>query len=221
MQVVTTLPVVQAVNDTGNYYISIQPDRNGWRTNDLYVSPSLTWVPATNSLNLSGNLAVTGSLSGQMNGVSILDNTMSGDKISNVGKLAERVWIVPFPSPAGNVNIDMSNGAIQFFTANSTANMSLNLRGNVSSAFNNILSPGQSITAVVLLTHGATQFSSNVYIDGVLQAPKWLGNSKSTYAASITNSINESLSITAIKTGNATYTVLASTATYASPSATN
>lgn len=221
MQVVTTIPVVQAVNDTGNYYISIQPDRNGWRTNDLYVSPSLTWVPATNSLNLSGNLTVTGSLSGRINGVSILDNTMPSEKISNIGKLTERVWLVPYPAPGGNVNIDLSNSAIQFFTANSTANMSLNLRGDVSNSFNNLLSPGQSLTAVVLLTHGATQYSSNIYIDGVLQSTKWLGNVKSSYSATLVNSINESLSITAIKTANATYTVLCSSITYASPSAIN
>lgn len=221
MQVVTTLPVIQAVSDVSRYYVSIQPDRNGYRTNDIFVSPSMSWVPDTNTLNLSGNLTVTGSLSGQMNGLSILDNTMPGEKISNLGKITERVWIVPYPSPGGNVNIDVSNGAIQFFTANSTANMSLNLRGNVTTAFNNSLLPGQSVTAVVLLTHGATQYSSNIYIDGVLQSAKWLGNTKSTYAATLSNSINESLSITAIKTGNATYTVLCSTMTYASPSATN
>jgi hypothetical protein len=220
MQTTATLPILQTVNDVTTHYLGLQPALKGSTTAE-YVNPGLSFNPASNTLSVAGNVNVIGSLSGQMNGVSILDNTMSGDKISNVGKLAERVWIVPYPAPGNNVNIDISNGAIQFFTANSTANMSLNLRGNVTTAFNNSLLPGQSITTVVLLTHGATQFSSNVYIDGVLQAPKWLGNSKSTYTASLTNSVNESLSITAIKTGNATYTVLASTATFASPSATN
>jgi hypothetical protein len=220
MQTTATLPILQTVNDVTEHYLGLQPATKG-STTAQYVNPGLSFNPSSNTLSIAGNVNVVGSLSGRMNGVSILDNTMSGDKISNVGKLAERVWIVPFPAPGGNVNVDISNGAIQFFTANSTANMSLNLRGNVTTAFNNSLLPGQSITAVVLLTHGATQFSSNVYIDGVLQSPKWLGNSKSTYTASLTNSVNESLSITAIKTGNATYTVLASTGTFASPSATN
>lgn len=221
MQVVTTLPVVQAVSDVGNYYVSIQPIRNGYRTNDIFVSPSMAWTPVTNTLNLSGNLIVTGSLSGQMNGLSILDNTMPGEKISNIGKLAERVWLVPYPAPSGNINVDISNGAIQFFTANATANMTLNLRGNVSSAFNNNLLVGQSLTTVVLLTHGATKYSANIYIDGVLQSARWLGNTRSSYTASLVNSINESISITAIKTDNAAYTVLASSITYALPSAIN
>jgi hypothetical protein len=220
MQTVATLPILQTVNDVTEHYLGLQPATRG-STTAQYVNPGLSFNPASNTLSIAGNVRVVGSLSGQMNGLSILDNTMPGEKLSNVGKLAERVWIVPFPAPRGNVNIDMSNGAIQFFTANSTANMSLNLRGNVTTAFNDVLLPGQSVTAVVLLTHGATQFSSNIYIDGVLQSAKWLGNSRSTYAASISNSINESLSITAIKTSNATYTVLASTATFASPSATN
>ena len=192
MQTTATLPILQTVNDVTEHYLGLQPATKG-STTAQYVNPGLSFNPSSNTLSIAGNVNVVGSLSGRMNGVSILDNTMSGDKISNVGKLAERVWIVPFPAPGGNVR----------------------------TSFNNSLLPGQSVTAVVLLTHGTVQFSSNVYIDGVLQAPKWLGNSRSTYAASLPNSINESLSITAIKTGNATYTVLASTGTFASPSATN
>lgn len=220
MQTVATLPILQTVNDVTEHYLGLQPASRG-STTAQYVNPGLSFNPASNTLSIAGNVNVVGSLAGQMNGLSILDNTMPGEKISNLGKITERVWIVSYPAPGNNVNIDMSNGAIQFFTANSTANMSLNLRGNVSNPFNNVLLPGQSVTAVVLLTHGATQYSSNIYIDGVLQSAKWLGNSKSTYTASLSNSINESLSITAIKTDNATYTVLCSTMTYASPSATN
>ena len=220
MQTVTTLPILQTVSDSQDHYIGLQPALSG-KTNAEFVNRNLSFNPASNTLSVTGNVNINGLLSGQINGAGILDSTVPSEKLSNVGRLIERVLLVPNIAPGGNVNIDISVGAIQYFVANSTANMSLNLRGSTTNAFNNILLPGQSITAVVILTHGTVQYSSNIYIDGVLQSARWLGNTRSSYAASLVNSVNETLSITAIKTANAAYTVLCSSSTYASPSAIN
>jgi hypothetical protein len=71
---------------------------------------------------------------------------------------------------------------------------------------------GQAVTVAVLLTQGATQYSANIYIDGVLQTSnvKWMGNARPSYSASITNSIIDVYSLTTIKTGSNAYTILAS-----------
>jgi hypothetical protein len=55
MQAVTTLPVLQAVSDSTDHYLGLQPIIKG-RTNAEYVNRNLRFNPSSNTLTLDANL---------------------------------------------------------------------------------------------------------------------------------------------------------------------
>ncbi len=115
----------------------------------------------------------------------------------------------------GNVNIDVSNNTVYYFTSNTTANVTFNFRANNSSGGNldSLLSIGQSVSSAILLKQGATRYRANVYIDSALQVPFWLGNSAPGYATTQQESI-DTYSFNIIKTAANVYTVLASNSNF-------
>jgi len=77
----------------------------------------------------------------------------------------------------GTYNYNLLDGAIQYSTANSTANIILNYRGNSSVTANTMLANGKSITSTYILTNGAnTNSITGVQIDGSAQSIKWASN---------------------------------------------
>jgi hypothetical protein len=108
---------------------------------------------------------------------------------------------------SANLTVDLLNGAVTYLTSNSTANCTLNFRGNSTTTLDSILSNGQSMTSLVLITNGATGYLiSNVQIDDIPVTPKWSGNSAPT---ANTDAI-DAFGFTIIKTAANTYTVLGS-----------
>lgn len=116
-------------------------------------------------------------------------------------------------STSGLINYNLSEYAIHNFTANQTANRTINFRGDGSNTLNSILSTNQSMTCTVLMAQGSTAYYLNAYqVDGTAVTPKWSGGSAPT--AGNANSIDV-YTFTIIKTADATFTVLASQTQYA------
>jgi len=113
----------------------------------------------------------------------------------------------------GNVNIDLQNNTVYFFSSNTTANVTFNLRANTQNTLDSQLSIGQSITTAILLRQGATRYRANVYVDGVLQSPFYLGNSAPSFATTQQESI-DIYSFNVIKTAANTYTILAANSNF-------
>jgi hypothetical protein len=115
----------------------------------------------------------------------------------------------------GNVNIDIGNNTVYYFTSNTTANVTFNFRANGVNGGNldSLLSIGQSVSSAILLKQGATKYRANVYIDGTLQSPYWLGNSAPGYATTQEQSI-DTYSFNIIKTAANVYTILASNSNF-------
>ena len=115
----------------------------------------------------------------------------------------------------GNVNIDVSNNTVYYFTSNTTANVTFNFRANGVNGGNldSLLSIGQSVSSAILLKQGATRYRANVYIDSALQVPFWLGNSAPGYATTQQESI-DTYSFNIIKTAANVYTILASNSNF-------
>jgi hypothetical protein len=113
----------------------------------------------------------------------------------------------------GNVNIDLENNTLYFFSSNTTANVTFNLRANTQNTLDSQLLIGQSITTGILLKQGATRYRANVYIDGTLQTPFYLGNSAPSFATSQQESI-DAYAINVLKTASNTYTVLVSNSNF-------
>lgn len=108
---------------------------------------------------------------------------------------------------SANLTIDLLSGAITYLTANSTANSTINFRGNSTATLDSILAANQSMSSVIMITNGATAYRiANVQIDGTTVTPKWSGNTTPT---ANTNAI-DIFAFTLIKTAANTYTVLGS-----------
>lgn len=111
-------------------------------------------------------------------------------------------------STSGTINFDVNAQAVQFFTANQTANRTINFRGDSSNTLNDTLAIGQSVTVAVLATQGSTAYYLNTYqVDGSAATVKWNGGNAPDEG---TASGVDAYTFTIIKTASATYTILAS-----------
>jgi hypothetical protein len=96
MQTVTTLPVLQAVSDSTDHYLGLQPIIKG-RTNAEYVNSNLRFNPSSNTLTLNANLNIR---SGAIIGTALAANTVTGDKLgqsaisaNNISNLAQPIGV--------------------------------------------------------------------------------------------------------------------------------
>lgn len=111
----------------------------------------------------------------------------------------------------GTMNYDLlTNKSVLYYTSNAGANWTWNFRGNGTTTLNSLMSIGQSLTVVTLITQGATAYyqNSQVQIDGTTASvtQKWQSAAPT---AGNANSIDVYVH-NIIKTANATYTVLSS-----------
>lgn len=223
MQTVTTLPILQTVSDAAEHYISLQPAISG-KTTAEYVNRNLSFNPASNTLNIRVNVNF---LANTVNGVSIVEGSVQGSKIAagaissnslaaglqiSLTQVLENANVFPI-AVGGNVNIDLSNNVTYFFSSNTTANVTFNFRASNTRTLDSVLSQGQTVTSAILLKQGATKYRANVYIDGVLQSPWWLGNSAPGYATSQQESI-DIYSFSIIKTSVNAFSILASNSNF-------
>ena len=113
----------------------------------------------------------------------------------------------------GTINLNVLDGAVFYYTANATANWTLNVRGDGSNSLNTVMAVNDSISFVVMATQGSTAYyQSAMQIDGNAVTPKWAGGTAPT--AGNANSIDV-YAFTIIKTASATFTVLASQTKFA------
>ncbi len=113
----------------------------------------------------------------------------------------------------GTINYDVLTQAVWNFTSDAAANWTLNIRGDGSNTLDNIMDTGESITIAHIVKQGSTPYyNSAVQIDGSSVTPEYQGGS----APSAGNASSlDVYSYTIIKTGSATFTVLASQTQFA------
>jgi hypothetical protein len=113
----------------------------------------------------------------------------------------------------GTVDYDALAQVVLYYTTDASGNFTVNFRGNSGTSLDSVMSTGQSLSATFLVTNGATAYyNSAVQVDGSSVTPKWQGGSAPTIgnASSI-----DSYTYVIIKTGSATFTVLASVTQFA------
>ncbi len=159
----------------------------------------------------------------------ILDSTIVTNKIANANvtssKLAPNLSFsmvnaletanIFTTAVGGNVNIDILNNTVYFFSSNTTANVTFNLRGNDTTTLQNTLSIGSSVSLAILLKQGTNTFRANLHIDDTLVSPLWAGSVAPAYIVG-TNESTDLYSFSVIKTGSSAYTVLASNTKFGS-----
>jgi hypothetical protein len=113
----------------------------------------------------------------------------------------------------GTINYDVLTQAVLNFTSNAAGNYTLNIRGDGSNSLNSIMDTGESVTIAHLVPQGGSAYYNNVVqIDSSTVTPEWQGGSAP--SAGNASSIDV-YSYTIIKTGDATFTTLASQTQFA------
>src|SRR6056300_59843 len=129
-----------------------------------------------------------------------------------IQQLAEKVT-TEATAATGTVNYDVITQSVLNYTTDASANWTLNIRGDGSNSLDSIMDTGESITIAHVVNQGGTAYyNSAVQIDGSSVTPEWQGG------AAPTGGNTDSLDVytyTVIKTGAATFTVLASQTQFA------
>ena len=113
----------------------------------------------------------------------------------------------------GTIAYYLNSQSVLYYTSNASANWIVNFAFSSGTSLNTAMATGQSVTAVFLVTQGATAYyNSAVQIDGSAVTPKWQGGTAPN--AGNASSIDV-YTYTIVKTGSATYTVFASQTKFA------
>lgn len=139
---------------------------------------------------------------------SLSSMTLTSPTISNaLMSYPREQWTVSASAATGTVNLSVIGGAALLYTSNSTANWTLNVRGDASTTLSSLLSVGESITVAFAATNGSAAYRHTAMtIDGTSVTPKWQGGTAPTSG----NASNiDVYTFTIIKTASTpTYTVL-------------
>ena len=203
-------------------------------TNFQLLSDSSGGKEVITDLTVSGNLAVTGTtgltgvltanvanittanittanvatMSGTTSYTGTQTFTGSTTALAAVFQDAAEVATVSATAATGTINYDVTTQSVLYYTTDASANWTVNFRGNGTTSLNTLMSTGQALTVVFLVSQGATAYYNNaVTIDGSSVTPKYQGG---TAWSSGNASGIDAYSYTIVKTGSATFTVFAS-----------
>jgi hypothetical protein len=133
--------------------------------------------------------------------------TGSTSTLAAVFQDAAEVVTVSATAATGTINYDVTTQSVLYYTSNASANWTVNFRGSSGTSLNTLMSTGQALTVVFLVTQGSTAYYNNtVQIDGNSVTPKYQGGTA--WTAGNASSI-DAYSYTIVKTGSATFTVFA------------
>lgn len=131
----------------------------------------------------------------------------SSSTLASVFANAAETTTVSATAATGTINYDATTQSVIYYTSNASANWTVNFRGSSGTSLNTLMSTGQSMTLVFLVTQGSTAYYNNaVTIDGNSVTPKYQGGTA--WTAGNASSI-DAYSYTIVKTGSAAFTVFA------------
>ena len=139
----------------------------------------------------------------------IIANTTGA--INLAGLLSEKVTITA-GKLSDNQNIDLSAGNVFLFTTAETTTSTPNLRYNGSTALNDRVDTGDTISVVIINTAAAAGFSAQMTIDGNAITEKWAGAAAPSAGSAAGHDV---YAYTIIKTGANAWTVLGSFSNFA------
>ena len=122
---------------------------------------------------------------------------------------AAEVATVSATAATGTINYDITTQSVLYYTSDASANWTVNFRASSGTSLDTLMATGESMTVAFLVTQGATAYyNSAVQVDGTTSGvtTKWFGGAPTAGNASGIDSYRYLI----IKTGSATFTVLAS-----------
>jgi hypothetical protein len=187
----TTLPAVTSVNGT--------------------TIPSSATLLTSTSTSINGStVPASDTLVGRATTDTLTNKTLTSSILSGAALEGAYTTATGF---AGYTFYATTNGAVQYITAASTANGTVNIASTSGQSLNTLMSNGQSMTIALLVTNTGTPYYPTAWqIDGTGVTPKWANGVAP--SAGNANAIDV-YQVTIIKTASATYTVLASQSKFA------
>jgi hypothetical protein len=167
--------VVDVVTAAGSFSITGALSAGGTATIGGNTTVGGT-LGVTGATTLSSTLGVTGNatLGGTLTIASTA--TMNGATVFNTRALEKAT--VSAIAATGTINYDVITQTVLYYTTNASGNWTLNVRGNSGTALSSILSVGQSVTVVFIVTNGAVAYYQSAFqIDGASVTPKYLNGS--------------------------------------------
>ena len=185
------------VKVSGQTGISIPAGKTGWvYNNGTDVVSGSNYAPGStySATDVANTFTATQTLNG------------SSTTLAMVLKNAAETTTVSATAATGTINYDALTQSVLYYTSNASGNWTLNLRGSSSTTLDSIMSTGQAITMVFMVTQGSSNYyQSGLAIDGTSVTPKWQGGTAVTSGNA--NGIDV-YTLTVVKTGSATFTVL-------------
>jgi len=174
-------------------------------------------LTASNSLTLAGTDSTTmtfPSSSATVAGLGIAQSftatqtfTGSTTALGAVFQDAAEVTTISATAATGTINYDATTQSVLYYTTSASANWTVNFRANGTTSLDTLMSTGQAVTLVFLVSQGATAYYNNaVTIDGSSVTPKYQGGTAWTSGNA---SGIDAYSYTIVKTGSAAFTVFA------------
>lgn len=139
--------------------------------------------------------------------------TGSSSALATIATNISEPITVSATAATGTINFDITTQSILYYTTNASGNFTLNFRASSGTSLNTAMTTGQAICVTFLCTNGSTAYyNSAVNIDGSAITPKWQGGTAPTSGNA---SAIDSYCYVIVKTGSATFTVLASQTKFA------
>jgi hypothetical protein len=173
----------------------------------------LTFTSATTGSITGANVASTKLAFNPSTGILSVTGIASPAITNQLATTIRETATVSATAATGTINYDTLTQVVLYYTTNASGNWTVNFRGNSGATLDSVMSTGQSLSSTFLVTQGSTAYyNSAVTIDGNSVTPKWQGGTAPTSgnASSV-----DAYSYVIIKTGSATFTVLASQTKFA------
>jgi hypothetical protein len=225
----TTVPYIQAFTSGGNNPLQINGQdlrfftgaSFGAESERFRFGPSGQFGIAGATYGTAGDVLTSGGASAAPTWTTPIslsaDNTFTGtqtfsgtsSKLATILNDVAEVTTVSGVSITGTLTIDVTTSSVNYYQGNATGNWATNIRASSGTSLNTIMSIGQSVTVVAMVTQGGTAYyNTSVQIDGTTSGvtTKWQGG---TAPSSGNASSIDVYSYTVIKTASATFTVFA------------
>ena len=195
------------VKNTTGTGIGVPAGKTSWvYNNGTNVLDVVTYLTALDTVNVTATNITVSSLTSTASAF-VGSSSLLAVSLPN----AAETTTISATAATGTINYDVSTQSVLYYTTVASANWTLNIRHSSGTTLNTAMTTGQTVTVTFMVTQGTTAYYNSVLqVDGSTVTPKWQGGAPTSGNASGVDVYTYAI----LKTGAATFTVLASVASF-------